>query len=133
MPTPTPIFTFGDGDGKHQGPLAGAIGGAVGSIVGQMSRSAFAAVGINAEEVAAEGQFGSARTVVNKDGTIAGTDIKLPWDVPGSEGPRLDSNKALETVFSGQGFNSSNILDSIVSAVGSGLGSAFAQWAGCKN
>jgi hypothetical protein len=70
---------------RHQDPLAGAIGGAVGSIVGQMSRSAFAAVGVSAEDVAAEGQFGSARTVVGKDGTIAGTDIKLPWDVPGAE------------------------------------------------
>ncbi|WP_426340089.1 LysM peptidoglycan-binding domain-containing protein [Pseudoduganella sp. S-14] len=115
---------------RHQDPLAGAIGGAVGSIVGQMSRSAFAAVGIDAEQVAAEGQFSGARSMVNKDGTIAGTDIKLPWEVPVAEISPPTSNKALETVFNGQGFSSSNILDSIVSAVGSGLGSAFAQWAG---
>jgi hypothetical protein len=115
---------------RHQDPLAGAIGGAVGSIVGQMSRSAFAAVGIDAEQVAAEGQFTGARSMVNKDGTISGTDIQLPWEVPVAEISPPVGNKALETVFNGQGFSSSNILESLVSAVGSGLGSAFAQWAG---
>ncbi|HEY0587432.1 MAG TPA: hypothetical protein VGD52_14950 [Pseudoduganella sp.] len=102
----------------------------MGSIVGQMSRSAFAAVGINAEQVAAEGQFSGAQSMVNKDGTIAGTDIQLPWEVPVAEISPPVGNKALETVFNGQGFSSANILESIVSAVGSGLGSAFAQWAG---
>ncbi|WP_426165686.1 LysM peptidoglycan-binding domain-containing protein [Pseudoduganella sp. R-34] len=115
---------------RHQDPLAGAIGGAVGSIVGQMSRSAFAAVGINAEEVTAEGQFASSRGVVNADGKIAGTDIKLPWEVAGPDGQRLDSNNLHNSIFTGQGFSSSNILENIVTAVGSGLGSAFAQWAG---